>query len=275
MRSLPILATHSIRILAPRGLCGLLAAWLLLASGTATATTIDFRAAGGSGGYGNSLVFSSGGISVTASAWAETGAALPASPGYFAFQTAEIHSWGTGLGICNRSEGLASAGCSSDEHEVDSAGRDDLLVLVFSQRVNFLGLTVDPWDGPGSDPNDRDIVYRIGDLLGGVPDLSSHGFATLGDIAGMGGEQLSAALSAYSPLTHALTGTGNVLFLGGNHHDRSCSSRNISADSECEAYKIRGIAFTLAPAVVPLPASSWLLATGLGVLALVRRQSRW
>lgn len=275
MRSLAILAAHSIRTPAPRGLRALLAAWLLISSGMAAATTIDFRGAGGSGGYGNSLVFSAGGISVTASAWAETGAALPASPGYYAFQTAEIHSWGTGLGICNRSEGRVNAGCSSSEHEVDSAGRDDLLVLVFSQRVSFLSLTVDPWDGPGSDPNDRDIIYRIGDLPGGVPDLASHGFSTLGDIAGLGGEQLSAALSAYSPLTHALTGTGNVLFLGGNHHDRSCTNRNTSADSECEAYKIRGIAFTLAPAVVPLPASSWLLATGIGVLALVRRQSRW
>lgn len=274
MRSLAILPAHSSRTPASQGLRGLLAASMLLASGTAAATTIDFSAAGGSGGYGNSLAFSAGGISVTASAWAETGAALPANPGYFAFQTAQIHSWGTGLGICNRSEGLASAGCSSDEHEVDSTGRDDLLVLVFSQRVNFLSLTVDPWDGPGSDPNDRDIVYRIGDLPAGAPDLAAHGFSTLGAIAGLGGEQLSAALSAYSPLTHALTGTGNVLFLGGNHHDRACSSRNISADSECEAYKIRGIAFTVAPAVVPLPASAWLLGTALGALGLVRRQSR-
>lgn len=274
MRSTTADTTHSIRLSACRALRLAAATALLLASATAAAVSIDFAGAGGSGGYGNSLAFSAGGVGVIATAWAETGAALPASPGYYAFQTAEIHGWGNGLGICNRSEGRAFAGCDDNEHEVDTAGRDDLLVLVFSQRVNFLGLTVDAWDGPGSDPNDRDILYRVGDLPGGVPDLALHGFDSLGSIAGLGGEQLSAALSGYGPLTHDLAGTGNVLFLSGNHHDRACVNRNIKAGNECEAYKIRSITFSIAPAVVPLPAGGWLLLSALGSLVVMCRQRR-
>lgn len=250
-----------------------LGAWLVAAAGAAQALTIDLRGAGGSGGFGNSLVFGGGGLSVTASAWAETGGELPAGSGYYAFQSAEIHSWSTGLGICNRSEGLAGSSCDSNEHEVDTVGRDDLLVLVFNQRVSFLSITVDPYDGPGSDANDRDILYRVGDLPGGLPNLANRSFASLGSIAGLGAEQVSAAASGYGPLSHALSGVGNVLLVSGNYHDRNCFAADVSGDRECEAYKIASISVaSFGSQVVPLPAGAWLLGSALGTLVVARRR---
>ncbi len=267
----PVIYHRTLRTRAGRVLTALV---LALLAANASALTLQLTGQGGAGGgYGNSLVFASGGVSVTAWAFAETGAEGPAGSGFYRFQTAEIYSWSTGLGICNRSEGLANSGCDSNEHEVDSAGRDDLLVLVFNQRVNFHSLTVDPYDGPGSDANDRDILYWVGDLPA-LPGLAAHTFQSLNSIAGLGAETLSAAASSYSPLTHALAGAGNVLFLAGNYHHRNCNAGNISADTECEAYKIRGISVTAAGPgqVVPLPAAGWLLSSGLLSLGLFRRR---
>jgi hypothetical protein len=233
------------------------------------AATISLTGAGGnSGGYGNSLLFTTGSISVVATAWAETGTR---SGSGWRLQTAEIHSWDPGIGICNRNEGLALSTCSDSEHELDTDGRDDLLVLFFNQRVHFDSVTVTPHDGPGSDPNDRDITYWVGDIAL-YPDLSGKTINTLDSIAAMGNGQLSAALSAYSPLTHALTGTGNALFLSGRYASR-CTGRNVSGDGECEAYKIRDISVRAA-SVVPLPGALWLLSTALAISSLVSRLGR-
>lgn len=248
-------------------------------AGQAGAVTIDFSGAGGNGGgFGNTLQFSAGGITVDAYAWADTGALQASTPtNWWYFQTAEVWSWSTGLGVCNRIEGQYGVSCDTNEHEIDTAGtRDDLLVLHFDQIVNFenLEVTVDPWDGPDSDPNDRDIRYWIA-TVAGAPDLSPYSFNTLGGT--FGASTLSAATSSYNSYTHLLSAlngglTGNLLMITGNFANRSCTASNIEGDSECEAWKLRSVVVSPIEQVIPVPAAAWLLGSALGGLAWIRRR---
>ncbi len=253
----------------------MLAMILSAATTTASAITIDLTNAGGAGSYGNNLVFADGGITVTASAWAETGSESPASSGYYLLQTAQIWSWSTGLGVCNRNEGVASGSCNNNEHELDAVGRDDLMVFYFDQVVSFAALqvTVDPYDGSGSDPNDRDLRYWVS-TVGAAPALGTYTFNTLAPTFGTG--FLSSAASSYNPFTHSLTGgsggalTGNLLLISGNYANRNCTTANVSSDSECEAYKISSLTIQ----AVPVPGAVWFTGSALGLLGWVRRRIR-
>ena len=239
-----------------------------LISGSANAVTISFLSGpANAGSWGNSLVFSNGGISVSASAFAETGTESPGSSGWYLFQTAQIYRWSTGLGICNKGEGLANVSCSETEHEVDTVGRDDLLVFVFNQTVNVESITVDPYNSSGSDPNDRDITYWVGNLAS-MPALTTQTFDTLGGMPTFT-ETLNLASSSFDPLTHSLTGTGNVLLISGDYTNRSCKNADVTSNSECEAYKIRDISVS----AVPVPAAAWLFGSALvGLLGAARRR---
>ncbi len=233
----------------------------------ANAVTISFLSGpANAGNWGNSLVFSSGGISVAASAFAETGTESPTSSGWYLFQTAQIYRWSTGLGICNRVEGLASSTCSDTEHEVDTVGRDDLLVFVFNQNVNVESLTVDPYNSSGSDPNDRDITYWVGNLAS-MPALTTQTFDSLSAMPTFT-ETLNPATSGFDPLTHTLTGTGNVLLVSGDYSNRSCKNADVTTNSECEAYKIRDITVS----AVPVPAAVWMFGSALALLGAARRR---
>jgi len=240
----------------------------LTGASDASAVTISFLSGPpNAGNWGNSLTFSNGGVSVTASAFAETGAESPSSSGWYLFQTAQIYRWSTGLGVCNRNEGLASSTCSDSEHEVDTVSRDDLLLFVFNQTVTFQSITVDPYNSSGDDPNDRDITYWVGNLAN-LATLTTRTFDTLSNMTGFT-ETLVPATSSFNPITHPLTGTGNVLLVSGDYTNRSCKNADVTSNSECEAYKIRDI--TVAP--VPVPAAVWLFGSAVGLLAVARRRA--
>lgn len=252
----------------------LTAAILISLASAAQAVTIDFRPGysgnpPNAGGWGNSLAYTSGGIGVTAQSYAATGSL---SSGWNLFQTAQIYKWSTGLGSCNRSEGLANSSCSDVEHEFDTVGYDDLLVLVFDQTVNFQSLTVDAYNSEGSDPNDTDIIYWVGNNVN-LANLTSQTFNTLATMPGLGAETWVQATSTYYPVTHTLSGTGNVLFVSGNWHNTTCKNADVTTASECEAYKIRDVTVTpFTPQVVPVPAAAWLFGSGILALGALRRR---
>ncbi len=240
---------------------------LSLISNYAAAATFDLTGAGGNGGgFGNNLTFTQSGISVSVSAYGETGPEHPPHSNYYLFETAEVFSWSSGLGICNRHEGSAYGGCNVNEHEIDTVNRDDLLVFEFDQVVNFESITVDPYNGPGSDPNDRDISYWTG-LVSTLPDFTVETFNTLSQIAGINDDIFSSASSGFSPFTHLLSGTGNLLLLTGNYQQLFCKNYNSSSSKECEVYKINSI--EVSP--IPLPGAAWLLGTGLVLLTGCRK----
>ncbi|MBM4196844.1 MAG: hypothetical protein FJ197_07065 [Gammaproteobacteria bacterium] len=247
---------------------------------SASAINIDVRGTlGPYGGFGNSLNYSAGGVNVSLYGWAETGALQTSTPSNFwLFQTAEIYSWSTGVGVCNRVEGtLASGNCSVNEQEIDTVGsRDDLIVLYFDQIVSFgnLQVTVDPWDGPGSDPNDRDLRFWVATVASGAPNLSTYSFNTLS--TAFGTSYLSSVISSYDAYTHLLGSvigplSGNLLMISGNWFDRSCVNRNSTADKECEAWQLASIDVDVN--VIPVPAAVWLLGSALGLLGWMRRRS--
>jgi hypothetical protein len=264
-----------------RRLPALVAAMAVLVSQAAVAVTIDMRGTlGVYGGFGNTLQYSAGGISVDVFGWAETGSLQTSTPSNFwYFQTAEIYSFATGIGVCNRVEGsLGSGNCETNEREIDTAGsRDDLLVLYFDQTVNFsnLEVTVDPWDGTGSDPNDRDLRYWIASVPS-APDLSTFSFNTLSGTFGT--SFLSSATSSYNAYTHLLSGvsgpmSGNLLMISGNWVNRNCTDSDITSDSECEAWKLKSVVVEPVSQVVPVPAAVWLLGSALGALGWMRRRT--
>lgn len=243
--------------------------FLIFFTAGAHSATVDLTGVGSNGGgYGNSLSFTDGAVSFDVYAFGETGAETPVSSQYYSFETAEIYSWATGLGSCNRQEGMVGSGCSASEHEVDTINRDDLLVFVFDQVVDFNFLTVDPYNGPGSDANDRDIIYWAG-TVASLPDLTSETFDTLAGL--FGPETHQSASEGYAPYTHSLSGTGNIFLLSGNYHDLSCKAHNSNRE-ECEAYKIADISFTAT--TVPVPAAFWLFGTAIIGLGSYRRSTR-
>ncbi len=130
--------------------------WLYQATGTAqtilipgpgTPTTIDFQGNMPLDGTdGNILTFSSGGISVKASAFSRTDAG--------AWSTAYLGSYGGGLGVTDNIEGSGA----NDTHTVDNIANDNYVLFEFSQSVivdsALLGYVV----------NDSDLTVWIGTM---------------------------------------------------------------------------------------------------------------
>jgi len=257
-----------------------LAASILLSGHSLAATVIDFSTplnnspnlgtGGNIEGYGNQLNFANNGINVTISAYGDT---YYHTDHKYYLDYAQVASWPSGVGACNQQEGSIQGdyyynSCSGAEHEVDTAGRDDLVVFFFDQTVNFENLTVDPFNNPGSDPNDRDITYWIGNVSS-LPDLTNYRFNTLDYLPGFANGTHQAASSGFAPYTHSLSGTGNVLLVSGDYG--RCKNWNATTPNECEAYKIKNIAVT----AVPLPGAVLLFGSSLlGLMGLRSKHVR-
>lgn len=240
----------------------LISASLTCFASHAATITLNFAHGGtgvglGAEGYGNDIVFSNAGLSVTASGYGLTdnqGSLL--SPDYH-LEAAEVTQWSTGLGVCNQSEGtILNGSCSTgllDEHQIDSAGKDDFIVLAFSQTVAMTSAVIDPYQF-----HDRDVGFWIGNV-----DLNSFSLdgERESDIAGLvGSSKISKTASASSaPLELDLEGlTGNVLVLK--------AGDNQLFDLE-DYFKFASI--TVETVEVPLPAGAWLFGSALmGLLRL-------
>lgn len=123
------------------------------------------------GAFGNTWVFTSGGVTLTASAWGLTGNSATT------FQTAQAAQYVTGIGVCNQSEGL---NCPAPTHQVDNDTHYDFFLFQFSQAVDPLKVWINPtgvWD--------RDVTYYIGDLSSFDQDLTGRSLADLTGTLGL------------------------------------------------------------------------------------------
>lgn len=108
-----------------------------------------------SGTFGNSYGVTSGGITVTATAWSTSGLANTNLPG-----AAYLGRYTNGLGVTNSIEGN---GTSNNSHSIDNVGSYDFVRLVFSQAVNLTGMTLVGYPVDGSSNNiDTDAWVSYG-----------------------------------------------------------------------------------------------------------------
>ena len=139
--------------------------------------SISFEGAGGQGTTGNSLSFSDGLFTVTATAWSNTGASG-------ALATAALGQYSIGLGDCNSSE--IAATCTSPQHAIDNSGHFDFVLLTFSQPVNSISLSLTGTFGGTS--YDTDATYYVGNCTPSSTSCSPSGITlvNLASISGFG-----------------------------------------------------------------------------------------
>ncbi|MCB1940073.1 MAG: hypothetical protein KDE64_12865, partial [Rhodocyclaceae bacterium] len=123
----------------------LASAGVLTAAPTMAASTWTFTNGSNSGGSnnGNVRTYSSDGVQVQATAWANTGGSSNT-----VLEDAYLAQYSTGLGVHNRDAGNGDSGeGSSPEHAMDNDQRYDSVLLSFSQAVNLTHVKNDYYSG--------------------------------------------------------------------------------------------------------------------------------
>ena len=184
---------------------------VLLALGCqgAAASTWTF-ASGGSyyvtsgSSYGNKVTFYEGTEKLRTFAWSNT-AETPVD----GFEPAYIRRFSTGLGVCNRDEGVITDCVSgSIDHQVDNVSQQDVVLFLFESPQAMQSLTIDPWG-----TWDRDISFWVGTVS---PTISLTG-STFGTLAALGFSTQMNSLNGAgdAALTIGLGGlVGNALLVG-------------------------------------------------------------
>lgn len=221
---------------------------------SAQATTLDFDlrdvsnatpAVATGNSYGNSIKYTTGGVSVTVTAWALTGGVSNNS-----FETAYLGRYDTGLGACNQEQF-----CIDPGHQVDNFGAQEFLLFQFSTPVDPLSVTIDPYG-----TYDRDVTYYTGSTINSL-NLAGK---TLGQLTSLGFGSAVSDDSTVSSSARTVTLTSDpvnsVLF----------GARNgVRADVFSDAFKVSTIsAQTVSPA--PEPATIGLF--GSAVLFVLKRR---
>ena len=229
---------------------GLVVGSLFLGAQTASADTIIFDFTGAQGGAlgegstGNTRTFTSGGITLTVTAWAYT---FGASDN--ALAAAALGRYSTGLGVCNATED-----CEDPQHQVDNIGAADWVLFQFSAPVDVTSVRIDPFD-----TWDRDVSYFLG-TAGGPLNLTGITYAALGGLGFGGVQNDSASASNLFRDVSINGGLANAMLFGGF----------LGGDDEDDRFKITSLSATTA---VPEPATMLLLVAGSGVLHRLRRRA--
>lgn len=218
------------------------------------AVSFDFTSGTLSGSnYGNSVSKTSGGVTVTATGWGITGGSSNTL-----FRTGQIKIWSTGMGVCDRDEGL---NCSNPQHPVDNIHRFDFLLFTFSQPVMLGSALLTAW------ASDFDAT-----LWAGTNSLSLNGQTLAGAGLGTAIESLFPTNDAVAGQTTRTIGLStlftdpvNWFFIGAS----------VNYPSPADSFKFKNLVVSLPtvppPPEIPEPATGILIGTGLiGLLAAQR-----
>lgn len=222
------------------------------------ATTISFT--GGSsaldGTDGNIRAFSSGGITVQASAFSYNVNTL---------EQAYLGWYSSGLGVTNKGEG---DGSTSNSHTLDNVGRSDFIALVFSTAVNISSARLTPFL-VSSDPRDNDAFVSYTSLAGAYtspnPTALALNNAVFGTLQTSGYNVTGNNTSPYDTSLNSAGKFGNVWVIG---------AARPNPDSNDDGFKLSAITVTTA---VPEPATWAMMLVGFGLIgaALRRRGQGW
>lgn len=227
------------------------AAFLGLAISTASnaSTVYDLRSGGDpatemGSGYGNVLDFGD----FTATAWAATGYAGDSND----LNDAQIGRFSTGLGSCNRQEGV---NCSSPTHQVDNFYRDDFVLFTFDQQQVMEEIVIDPFGR-----YDRDVTFWIADIA--IPP----------SLYGLDPNDLNAGTTVFGTATTVNNSPSNqpiTVALGGGTGNALLFAASTTGYHDDDRFKIASLTTT----VVPVPPAVWLFGSGLlGLIGISRRR---
>jgi hypothetical protein len=253
-----------------------------IAWGTASAATSDFNFTSCTGGnaqcnsnnISNSvpLVYTSNGITVTATAYATAGTTTGTNT---ALSAGNVGSYsGYGLGLCSTADGANCAG-TAPQHEVDNSGSYEFMLFKFSTPVNLGTITLASFGTTAAGGTiDMDMSYWASSsafTLSTVP--------TTGQINIFCGDASQGAANQHACPTSQGNGTNN---LGAGSMVDTLTGSNVSyllvgayyttgtaVDTTADYFKIQDLTVS-----TPEPATFGLLAFSLAGLGLLARKRK-
>ena len=198
---------------------------------------------------GDTLTYTSGGITVTETAWYVSNTSSSTK-----FATAAVDAYNTlGLGVCNAGQG---ANCASPYHQIDNSSGVEFVLLQFSTPVNVSQIDLYDYQAIGSQANVNMTYYTAQTALSTMSTnttLGSLGTGTTVNTPCPGNNCVGVVTT-----DNVSTGTVSYLLIGASVPD---------SGTTVDEFKLNGVVVSTA---IPEPSTFWMM-LGLSATILIGR----